>query len=440
MSADAAGEAWERLTTTGHQLAHGPALLEWSSRGGLTLSIYPVPGHGHVDVAYTLEAPVCYTRGRWITDYPIAGDEMARIALRVRGPRGPGRVLTGKQLDAELGPGATDACADDVPLGDAPAVRYLVVDAPVPAPARVRFARATAGGADLARITIDVADVIQPAPRGARVVFVVDASRSMGRSGIAAELAWVRGYLAHVPDAGFEVVLYRRRPDRLFGRFEPAARAAALLDAIDPARLAPGNGSNLDDGLRAAAALLAGTRRPARVVAFTDERWRPSFGSSHAAAALGRLGPGAVVHLVGLGPESGTAPALTRDDDDTLAPVAARWGGMMIRAAGGADQPAAGFAAAALELVRPLHIDQVQVARRARRHGPGLRRPRRGHRHRPRVAGRRRAPGGRGPDLGSHLARAAGLVGGRGAALGRPGHRRSRCPTRSTPRPRWPWR
>jgi len=372
MAADAAAEAWDKLTTTGNQMVHGPALLEWESGGGLSLSVYPIPTGGHVDVAYTLEAPVCYTHGRWITEYPIAADDMAKIALRVRGPRGPGRVLGGKQLAAELGAAVADACGNDVGLGEASSVRYLVVDAPVAPPARVHYARAIAGDADAARLTIDVADVIQPAPRGARVAFVVDASRTMGEAGIAAELAWIRGYLAHVPDAEFEVVLYRRRPDRLLGRFAPASRAAALLDAIDPARLVPGNGSNLDEGLRAATAMLAGTRRPVRVVAFTDERWRPALGAPAVVASLAELGPDAVLHVVGLGPGSTGAPSLTRDDDDALAPVAARWGGMMIEAQGGAGQPAAAFAAAALELVRPLRIDQVHIVGAANEDGHDL--------------------------------------------------------------------
>jgi hypothetical protein len=144
----------------------------------------------------------------------------------------------------------------------------------------------------------------------------------------------------------------------------PPARAPALIAAIDPARLAPGNGSHLDRGLALAAELL-GPRAggPRRLIAFTDEQWRPGFDASGAGAALAALPADAIVHLIHLEAGAAGPPSLARDDDDDLAAIAARWGGMMISAVGGGPASRATYAAAALELVRPLRIDQVVLHR-----------------------------------------------------------------------------
>src|SRR5262245_27459646 len=188
---DAADAAWERLTTTGTQYAHGPALLAWGDDEALTMRAYPVPPGARLRVAYTLDAPVCFTAGLWIADYPEAAGDAPPVVLHVRG----GRVFTAAQLAKVLGRSISEACEDDVEMSDDDQHRYVVVDAPAPAPADVRFARVTARGADVMRVSIDVARELAPAPRGARVVFVVDASRSMGAVGVAAQLAWIDGYL-----------------------------------------------------------------------------------------------------------------------------------------------------------------------------------------------------------------------------------------------------
>jgi Vault protein inter-alpha-trypsin domain len=363
---EAADLAFEQLTTTGAQYVHGPAELSWGDDGGLLLQAYPMAAGARLRVAYTLVAPVCYTAGRWITDYPIAdGDSgLAAIVLHGRGPAGAARIFTATQLASELRVPVDEACAEDVPITGDDERRLLVVEAPPPPPASVRFARVGAGHVELAQLSLDLARELAPAPRGARVVFVVDASRSMGPDGVAAEVAWIGGYLAHVPDAQIEIVLYRRWPERLFGRFVPARDAAARLASIDPARLVPGNGSHVDRGLALAATLLEPAGGPRRVIAFTDERWRPDLDAGGVGAALAALPSDAIVHLVDVnGDDRAAAPALARDDGDELAPVAARWGGMLVTASGDPAAPRGAFAAAALELVRPLRIDGVVLHR-----------------------------------------------------------------------------
>ena len=357
LPADRARDAFAELTTSGAQLAHGPALLETEGDGRAKLTAYPVAPGARLRVAYTIEAPVCYAAGRWIAEYPASATDLAPLVLRTPGAR----VLTGAQVGAELGKSLDEACAQDVPLEDDLTRRVIVVDAPPAQPAAVRFARAAVPGGALVQASIDVAPELAPVPRGARVVFVVDASRSMGDAGVAVQLAWIAGYLAHVPDASFEIVLYRRWPERVFGRFVPAARAAQTIAAIDPARLRPGNGSHLDGGLALAAQLLAAPgAAPRRLIAFTDERWRPSWDGSRAADAMAALPADAIAHLIDLSPDAGdTLPQLARADDDPLAPAAARWGGIAALAYGGAVAARASYASASLELVRPLRIDHA---------------------------------------------------------------------------------
>jgi len=100
-------------------------------------------------------------------------------------------------------------------------------------------------------------------PKQAQVVFVVDASYSVGETMLAAELDIIRAYVAHLPDAQVEVVVYRRTAERLFGKMLAARDVGA---ALANAKIALGNGSALDAGARLAAGILAHRTGPRRVV------------------------------------------------------------------------------------------------------------------------------------------------------------------------------
>jgi CheY-like chemotaxis protein len=172
----------------------------------------------------------------------------------------------------------------------------------------------------------------------------------------------LKRYLAHVPDAELEVVAVRRRASRLFGRFATAAEARHLLDAaVRAGALAPGNGSALDEGARLAASLLAGRTGPPRVVLATDELLRTALTDAAALAALAALPPAAVVHVVAPSTDTaGPLPSLTRDDDASLAALAAGHHGIFARIAG---LPAKGpdLEPVVLELVRPTRIEGLAV-------------------------------------------------------------------------------
>ena len=141
---------------------------------------------------------------------------------------------------------------------------------------------------------------LSEAPSRARVVFVLDASHSVGPAGITRQLDLAERILQFLPDASVEGVVFRRSAERLFGHFLPTSEWRAAVKALPAARLAPGNGSHLDEGLRLAQRVLAENTGPARVIALTDGQLRHAF--APVAAAPSTSAPDAAVHLVWLSP------------------------------------------------------------------------------------------------------------------------------------------
>src|SRR5262249_43280052 len=87
---------------------------------------------------------------------------------------------------------------------------------PLRAPPRPSGTLRPGNGAWLESVDVEAAPRLGESPRNAWVVFVVDASRSEGAEGIAAELEVVRGYLKNLPDARVELVAFNRRARRGF--------------------------------------------------------------------------------------------------------------------------------------------------------------------------------------------------------------------------------
>ncbi|HWU91255.1 MAG TPA: hypothetical protein VN253_28505, partial [Kofleriaceae bacterium] len=234
-----------------------------------------------------------------------------------------------------------------------------------------RLGRVVASGAHaFSRLELDAAPRLSDLPKQAQVVFVVDASHSAAPL-LDAQLAILRAYLAHVPDAELEVIAVRRAAKRVFGRFVPARDAARLLDdAVRAGALAPGNGSALDEGAKLAAQVLAGRPGPHRVLLATDELLRPSLTDAAALASLAALAPSAVVHVVvpaGVAPSAAPAtaapvrPSLARDDAAPLSLLATAHHGIFARV-DGLPSRAPDLAPVVLELVRPTRIDHLAAS------------------------------------------------------------------------------
>jgi subtilisin-like proprotein convertase family protein len=212
------------------------------------------------------------------------------------------------------------------------------------------------------RVEVDVAPQLVPLPKKTQVVFAVDASHSVGEQGIPAQLDVIKAYMAHVPDADVEIIAYRRHATRVFGRFVAASDFGDAL-AVAKARgaFALGNGSAIEEGARAAAAILVDRKGPRRIVMMTDEMTRTSLTPLLAQAALAKLPSDAIVHVVVPGLSGSDRPSLVRRDDAALAPLATRHHGIYVNIDGLPATTLKSLIPVALELVRPTRIEKVVV-------------------------------------------------------------------------------
>ncbi|HEY5935700.1 MAG TPA: proprotein convertase P-domain-containing protein [Kofleriaceae bacterium] len=263
----------------------------------------------------------------------------------------------------------TTVAAADVPvfIPDAPegagdaGVATISIAPPAIATLALRLGRVVASDKHaFSRLEIDVAPALSKLPKKAQVVFVVDASISVGEATLAAQLAILRAYLTHVPDAEVEVIAYRRRASRVFGGFVPASQVGTRLDtAIKAHAFALGNGSALDEGAKLATVALADRRGPRRIVMLTDELVRTTLTPEGALAAFGKLSRDTIVHVVVPEPTGDDRPELVRDDKHALAKLATRHHGILARVSPGG--PEKNLPPVVLELVRPTRIENLAI-------------------------------------------------------------------------------
>jgi len=246
---------------------------------GVELRLWNVPPRSSVTVRYDVRIRITHAKGRSAFSYPLPWEDEAgpKPALTVAPPHPeadlriePGSSVVQKLLEVSWKPRPLDGI--DARAGLAPwdtgTLGFL----------QVRAGR------------------LSEAPTRARVVFVVDASHSVGAHGVSEQLTRAGDYLQLLPDAVAEVILFRRSAERLFGRLIPASEWKAALTAVPAARLETGNGSHLDEGLRLAQQVLAEGSGPARVLALTDGKLRRAYETP--AAAPSTSAPDTAVHLL----------------------------------------------------------------------------------------------------------------------------------------------
>jgi len=210
------------------------------------------------------------------------------------------------------------------------------------------------------RLEVDVAPQLRPLPKDLSVVFVVDASHSVPDGGVKQQLDIARAYLSHVPDASFEIVVFRRFATRLVDGFASAAQFdAKRLEGRTNGAFARGNGSALDAGAQLAAAALAKRAGTRRIVMLTDALLKPSWKNRDALQAL-RIAPQPTTAHIVLPNRGGGTPTDRRDDDHALAPIANAGGGVLLHYdhLGG---PSKELDILALGLVRPVRIDHLAL-------------------------------------------------------------------------------
>lgn len=340
----------------------GDVRIELVTPGGKAIEIFNQTGSGDNDVrgTFPLKLPA-----------PESGAGVWRLVVSDHVARDAGTLARWSlELPGQAGKKAQSFSAADTPLfvPDAPenesdaGVAVMQLEPPKIDVVAARLGRVVASDKHaFLRLELDTAPVLRALPKQAQVVFVLDASHSMGPEGITAQLRLARAYLAHVPDAEVQLVAYRRRAEALSPGFVSATKLDALVAALrKDKRLEPGNGSALEEGARVAAEQLKGRAGERRIVLLTDALLRKTFDQAVALKALARAPAGTVVHLVEPSVDGDTAE-LTRKDDHALAALASKNHGIAATMAGLVEASDKAVVAEVLGLVRPIRIDHFKA-------------------------------------------------------------------------------
>jgi hypothetical protein len=289
-----------------------------------------VPRRAHVAIELQVVVATCFFRDARYVELDAAW--RSRVAAAMRAPSSPALI---------------EACGNSEDEPDK--IAWLRLPSPV-AVAEPRLAitadRVVLSATSLARVELDLGSRLADVPADLYTVLVLDNSRSLDDAQRSEQRALVASYLAKAPSSHVQLVAVDRHARALLPAWSVAsqvrAKVAAIVAALDPA-----NGSNLDEGLAAAARVLDGQPGTHRVILFTDEElpWRIAVDKLATPA-------GALVHAVAL---RGGTGSLERDDKSLLAKLAAHTEGV-----GFATDH--GDAADATELVRPTAIEKLCVS------------------------------------------------------------------------------
>lgn len=274
-------------------------------------------------------------------------------------------TLAGGDRDKKYAAKDTPKFIPDAPGGEAGSAVTISVEAPPIQTLKARLGRVVASEkVQFFRLEVDAAPELRPLPAHPQVVFVVDASRSVTPTGLDDQLAVVRSFLHNAPAAQFEIVLYRRRAERLFGTFVAAGDLDAELKKVATGKLALGNGSALDEGVRVATDALRRRKGTRMIVMSTDALLRPSWTNAETQKRLGAAGARTShVVLPRLPRASETWQGNERDrrdDKHALAALATRNGGILLHIDRPGDEGKE-LDDVTLGLVRPTRIDDFRV-------------------------------------------------------------------------------
>jgi hypothetical protein len=339
LDAEVAAKKYRELTGIGGYYPKDPALLSWRSQGHLALQVFPVAPKSQKTVEITFEMPTHFVHGKHVIELPRMGTDGLAPTVTFK-PSQSSDTLSIQGTNAAAGEmrrlfgtiSAAIAPADPPKLGG----RF----------ASVSFAK----GRAVVHAAVEVSPKLSQVPKGAYVVVVLDGSRSLSDAQRAAELAATRAYLAHLPDAKVQILVFNRRVDALQPQFVSVPDALASLKAITPR-----NGSDLDLALAEAGKRILGAPAgaPRRIVAMTDLATRSTLLPS---SIKGLDATKAVVHLATI--QSGK-PSVSRDDYEPWAAVARATGGVLWHAHASADLAA--NKPIYEEWARPLRIDRVSA-------------------------------------------------------------------------------
>lgn len=346
LEAELAAQRYTELTGIGGYYPKDPALLSWRNPTRLALQVFPVAPQTDKMVEYTLAMPTSYDQGRDHLELPSLGtpDHPARVTLHPAHPRD--QLFVDGEPVARGYPLTLDA-AHTLALSRHAAPR---IEAHL---ASVSFAP----DRTLMHVDLALAPQLSTVPRNARVVVILDGSRSMDDQARRAELATARAYLEHFASPGLgaraEVLVFDHEVQGRHGRLVSAREAVADLEHLT----LPGtNGSHVDRALERAGQLLGGGKGPGRILLLTDARTRDALKPARLRSLARRSR--ATVHV---GIVESDFTGLRRDDGHPWAEVATTTGGLVWQVAADPDEDRRAHRAAFEELARPVRLDHVRV-------------------------------------------------------------------------------
>lgn len=339
MDAEAAAKKYQELTGIGGYYPKDPALLSWRSASHLALQVFPVAPKSLKTVEYTLEAPTMWVDGR----HEIA---VPRMGLGTFAP-----TITFKPADA-----ADALYLDGMPIaaGDTRKLLGTLTLAAKPKdPPKLggRFASVSfSKGRAVVHTAIEVSNKLSEKPKDAYVEVLLDGSRSLTDSEREAEISAARAYLAHLPDAHVQVLVFDRAVHPLEASFVTTAQA---LDDLKKLKIAPKNGSDLDTVLADVQKRIADAPKgsPRRILLLTDLKTRSTLVPEK---LKGLDQSKAILHLATV--RSDTHSSVSRDDHDPWSVVPRATGGVLWEARVQAKE-----VAPFEEWVRPLRIDRLSI-------------------------------------------------------------------------------
>lgn len=348
MEAEAAAKKYRELTGIGGFYPKDPALLSWRHQQLLALQVFPCPPNEPKTIEYTLKIPTSYSDGRHRLSLPRMGtEELAAEAIVLPAHLEDALFIEGKPAGAGAKIKLDEKGGIEIALarGNAPKLDGALGMVPF-APKR-----------SLVSFHVEAAAKLGEVPRGASVVVLIDASRSLTEEETRAAKATASAYLSHYSDANVEIMLWNRRAHELFGTFVPVETAKLELEKLTISR---GNGSAIDEALARADARLAKAKGSAkRIVVLTDLRTRSQLSPERIRGRLGKSG--ALIHIGVI--DGVRAPLLTRDDEHLWNKLTRPTGGLVWMAGmSAALDDRAAMKAAYEELARPMRLDHLKVS------------------------------------------------------------------------------
>ena len=343
MEAEEAAAKYRELTGIGGYYPKDPALLSWRTPNLLALQVFPVAPGGDKTIEYTWQLPMTYEDGRYRLSLEEMGTEKLPAEIAVFPARRTDQIFVD---DKPKGRGAV------VTLDHAVDLALARRD-----PARIEGGLAvvpTGSERHLVHWSFEAASRLSTVPSGARVVVLIDTSRSQSDAALEAKVAAARAYLGHFKgkNAKADVITFDRTVTRRHGQLRPVAEVIAGLEGFTIARR---NGSQIDDALATAAEALATAKGPRRVVLFTDALVRDELTDARVETLSKRTK--ALVHIAEVEDGGGT---LERDDHHNWSFAATDTGGVAWEATIDADDLER-TAKITEELARPLRIHNIEV-------------------------------------------------------------------------------